>query len=122
MSGKQMGKSVSVSRTCEAITSQHGDVISRCGAEMYKWLPTVDGETIAFCYDHALALGTSAIGWNFPTDTSGYDWSRAVTALENWGRHFDWCESRTTSEPFPCNCGLARELEDLRNTAVKWSQ
>jgi hypothetical protein len=58
-------KQRSVSRTCEAITSQHGDVISRCGAAMYKWLPTIDGETIAFCYDHALALGTRAIGWNF---------------------------------------------------------
>jgi hypothetical protein len=58
-------KTRSVSRICEAITSQHGDVLARCGAETYKWLPTVDGETIALCYDHALALGTRAIGWNF---------------------------------------------------------
>jgi hypothetical protein len=42
---------------------------------------------------------------------------RAVTlrsALENWGRHFEWCASRTSTaaEAVSCDCGLARELAD----------
>ena len=42
--------------------------------------------------------------------------SRVTTlrsALENWGRHFAWCDSRDSTKP--CNCGLADALSVLEN-------
>jgi hypothetical protein len=42
-----------------------------------------------------------------------YRWqlTRAKSALENWGSHFGWCQSRYIV-PFPCNCGYEQALRD----------
>ena len=49
----------------------------------------------------------------------------AITALENWGRHFEWCSSLKppyypewpyTNDPLPlsCDCGLSTQTAELR--------
>lgn len=58
----------------------------------------------------AAALTTEAGGGG--EDTVEWQLAKARTALENWGRHFDWCASRHTV-PEPCSCGLAEAIANL---------
>lgn len=41
---------------------------------------------------------------------------RAKSALENWGRHHDWCATRYTV-PGACSCGLAEAIRDATPTS-----
>ena len=49
----------------------------------------------------------------------GEQWqlTKARTALENWGRHHEWCACRYTV-PQPCSCGLAQAIADANSVAV----
>jgi hypothetical protein len=44
-------------------------------------------------------------------DATSWLLTRAKSALENWGRHFEWCTSWTILHE-PCNCGLADAIRD----------
>lgn len=46
------------------------------------------------------------------------------SALENYGRHFDWCANRSGQPgevPPPCDCGLTREIGSLPNHSAEKS-
>lgn len=42
--------------------------------------------------------------------------TEAASALENWGRHFDWC---ALSADTPCNCGLAGAIRKAHAEAER---